>query len=92
MDYIYLDTDERRRFAQVSHEYLIEQLQFTGDESTSTTSNKIKLNFKIGVQEQQEKPNAASCFNIKQRDIQIAGTFSEPLLLLSYRKIWEEPG
>ena len=24
-DYIYLDTDERRRFAQVSHEYLIEQ-------------------------------------------------------------------
>ena len=30
IDYIYLDTDERRRFAQVSHEYLIEQLQFTG--------------------------------------------------------------
>jgi hypothetical protein len=26
VDYIYLDTDERRRFAQVSHEYLIEQL------------------------------------------------------------------
>ena len=45
VDYIYLDTDERRRFAQVSHEYLIEQLQFTGDESVSTTSNKIKLNF-----------------------------------------------
>jgi hypothetical protein len=45
VDYIYLDTDERRRFAQVSHEYLIEQLQFTGDESISSTSNKIKLNF-----------------------------------------------
>lgn len=26
-DYIYLDTDERRRFAQASHEYLIEQIQ-----------------------------------------------------------------
>lgn len=26
VDYIYLDTDERRRFAQISHEYLIEQL------------------------------------------------------------------
>jgi hypothetical protein len=26
-DYIYLDTDERRRFAKTSHEYLIEQLQ-----------------------------------------------------------------
>jgi hypothetical protein len=45
VDYIYLDTDERRRFAQVSHEYLIEQLQFTGDESVHSTSNKIKLNF-----------------------------------------------
>ena len=28
-DYIYLDTDERRRFAQLSHEYLIEQTQFS---------------------------------------------------------------
>ena len=45
VDYIYLDTDERRRFAQVSHEYLIEQLQFTGDESVSSTNQKIKLNF-----------------------------------------------
>ena len=27
IDYIYLDTDERRRFAQMSHEYLIEQVQ-----------------------------------------------------------------
>lgn len=45
VDYIYLDTEERRRFAQVSHEYLIEQLQFTGDESTSQVSNKLKLSF-----------------------------------------------
>ena len=45
VDYIFLDTDERRRFAQLSHEYLIEQLQFTGDESLSGTSQRIKLNF-----------------------------------------------
>ena len=45
VDYIYLDTDERRRFAQVSHEYLIEQVQFTGDESASVTNHKSKLNF-----------------------------------------------
>jgi hypothetical protein len=45
VDYIYLDTDERRRFAQVSHEYLIEQLQFTGDESISNNSNKIRTSF-----------------------------------------------
>lgn len=38
VDYIYLDTDERRRFAQVSHEYLIEQVQFTGDESLTKGS------------------------------------------------------
>jgi len=38
-DYIYLDTDERRRFAQVSHEYLIEQVQHsTIDESGNFTS------------------------------------------------------
>ena len=48
VDYIYLDTDERRRFAQVSHEYLIEQLQFTGDE---TAGPKIKLNFNHPVKE-----------------------------------------
>jgi hypothetical protein len=29
VDYVYFDTDERRRFAQVSHEYLIEQVQQT---------------------------------------------------------------
>jgi len=45
VDYIYLDTEERRRFAQVAHEYLIEQLQFTGTESVTSTSNKIKLSF-----------------------------------------------
>ena len=46
IDYIFLDTDERRRFAQLSHEYLIEQLQFTGDEKLSSgTGNRFKLNF-----------------------------------------------
>ncbi len=46
VDYIFLDTDERRKFAQLSHEYLIEQLQFTGKEAvTSSDSLKAKLNF-----------------------------------------------
>ena len=35
VDYIYLDTDERRRFAQSSHEYLIEQLQIQNNSSTA---------------------------------------------------------
>jgi hypothetical protein len=51
VDYIYLDTEERRRFAQISHEYLIEQLQYTGDESLSGTSNRVKLNFNHPVKE-----------------------------------------
>lgn len=50
VDYVYLDTDERRRFAQVSHEYLIQQLQFTGDESVTISasdsrSQNVRLNF-----------------------------------------------
>lgn len=50
VDYVYLDSEERRRFAQVGHEYLIEQLQFTGEESiqtttSGTTSGKYKLGF-----------------------------------------------
>ena len=46
-DYIYLDTDERRRFAQVSHEYLIEQVQ----EQSTATSAAQKLNFNHPVKE-----------------------------------------
>ncbi len=41
-DYIFLDTDERRRFAQLSHEYLIEQVQFTGSENV-VMEIKVKL-------------------------------------------------
>ena len=47
VDYIYLDTDERRRFAQVSHEYLIEQLQFINSSDGATHD----LNFNHPVKE-----------------------------------------
>ena len=50
IDYIYLDTDERRRFAQTSHEYLIEQLQ--ANRGNCTVENmKVKLNFNHPVKE-----------------------------------------
>ena len=42
VDYIFLDTDERRRFAQLSHEYLIEQLQFTGADSITSSGDSMK--------------------------------------------------
>lgn len=48
VDYVYLDTDERRRFAQVSHEYLITQVQHTGDEtallSSSNQNQRLNMN------------------------------------------------
>jgi hypothetical protein len=45
IDYVYLDSEERKRFAQASHEYLIEQLQFTGSESWNSANLKLRLNF-----------------------------------------------
>ena len=45
IDYVYLDTDERRRFAQQSHEYLIEQLQYQNE--VMRTSVKLNLNHPV---------------------------------------------
>lgn len=45
IDYVYLDTDERRQFAAVAHEYLIEQVQFTGAESFTSANYKQRINF-----------------------------------------------
>ena len=47
-DYIYLDTDQRRRFAQFSHEYLIEQVQ---RETHAGNAKDFKLNFNHPVKE-----------------------------------------
>ena len=55
VDYIYLDTDERRRFAQSSHEYLIEQVQFTGASSVTGSitghNHTERLNFNHPIKE-----------------------------------------
>ena len=48
VDYIYLDTDERRRFAQVSHEYLIEQVQH---QNFRCSGGALDLNFNHPVKE-----------------------------------------
>ena len=45
VDFVFLDSEERKRFAQSSHEYLIEQVQFTGSEAVNATSVKARLNF-----------------------------------------------
>jgi hypothetical protein len=53
VDYIFLDTAERRRFAQVQHEYLIEQTYQTKTKTISTgeTSNTVSFKFNHPVKE-----------------------------------------
>ena len=51
IDYIYLDTEERRRMAQGSHEYLIEQVQFNEDVGVSAPNNRVDLTFNHPVKE-----------------------------------------
>ena len=51
IDYIYLDTEERRRMAQQSHEYLIEQTQYNEDKGISSYNNRIDLTFNHPVKE-----------------------------------------
>ena len=53
VDFLYLDAEERRRFSSIPHEYLIETLQFLGDQpiDTGTTNQKIQLTFSHPVKE-----------------------------------------
>ena len=44
-DYIFLDSDERKRFAQSSHEYLIDTLEFNGNESVVNAITNVQLTF-----------------------------------------------
>jgi len=65
-DYIFLDTDERRRFAQVSHEYLIEQVQYNnGVGHTAQKSVQTELRFNHPVKELiwQERSATSTCCN-----------------------------
>ena len=57
-NYVYLDTEERRRFAQKGHEYLIEQVQHTGTDtiggsngSTEEITKQVRLSYNHPVKE-----------------------------------------
>ena len=75
VDYIYLDTDERRRFAQQSHEYLIEQLQYSNE--TASTSVKLNLNHPvkelIWTVQDNEVANASTTVN--DATLNVSGSF-----------------
>ena len=62
-DYIYLDTDERRRFAQVSHEYLIEQVQEQSLTTAASSSTTDDLNFNHPVKELIWTVGASKAYN-----------------------------
>jgi hypothetical protein len=51
VDYIYLDVEERRRMAQESHEYLIEQVQYNEDKGITSASQRVDLTFNHPVKE-----------------------------------------
>ena len=51
IDYVYLDVDERRRFAQESHEYLIDQVQYTGQQQITTSAARLDLTLNHPVKE-----------------------------------------
>ena len=52
-NYVYLDTEERRRFAQKGHEYLIEQVQHTGADAVTSSvgQQSIRLSYNHPVKE-----------------------------------------
>ena len=52
-NYVYLDTEERRRFAQKGHEYLIEQVQHTGVDTVDAATNgkQVRLSYNHPVKE-----------------------------------------
>ena len=52
-DYVYLDVEERRRFVSNTHEYLIEQVQYTSDISIpiGATSSTVRLEFNHPIRE-----------------------------------------
>jgi hypothetical protein len=74
-NYIYLDTEERRRFAQKGHEYLIEQVQHTGtDTVTAGATKQVRLSYNHPVKElvwcvaEGDSEGAQTMWNLSQND------------------------
>ena len=71
-NYVYLDTEERRRFAQKGHEYLIEQVQHTGGDQLASNGTEgsvqlVRLSFNHPVKELvwcYTNPNASATANL----------------------------
>lgn len=51
IDYVYLDSDERLKFARANHEYLIEQLQMKEQVSVNSSNIQINIGFNHPIKE-----------------------------------------
>ena len=82
-NYIYLDTEERRRFAQKGHEYLIEQVQHTGTDSvTAGSENQKRLSYNHPVKElvwclDEGGTDYANAWNFTTTDITVTSNISQ---------------
>ena len=82
-NYIYLDTEERRRFAQKGHEYLIEQVQHTGTDSVTVGSeNQKRLSYNHPVKElvwclDEGGTDFANAWNFTTTDITVTSNISQ---------------
>jgi len=83
-DYIYLDIDERKRFAQVSHEYLIEQVQ----RQSMNGSGKERLNFNHPVKEIiWTSPNYNNVFGYHRAQLRFNGMPRTPFMESEYYQL-----
>jgi hypothetical protein len=82
-NYMYLDTEERRRFAQKGHEYLIEQVQHTGTDSVTVGSeNQKRLSYNHPVKElvwclDEGGTDFANTWNFTNTDITVTSNISQ---------------
>lgn len=105
-DFVFLDTEERRRFASIPHEYLVEQLQFLGDEAVNNNAlnRKFTLSFNHPVKELIMVYVPATAYAVDTKDGNSIFTYDVPdaataepfetvkLLLNGHDRFSERPG
>lgn len=104
VNYIYLDTKERMRFAKSSHEFIIEQLQYAGSKTISGNSAVVHLGFNHPTKEivwvaqlnnlkdgfLKEKFNYKNDFLIDERNNRGVNIIKNTTILLNGQKRFED--
>lgn len=69
VEYVFLDDDERVKFSQAKHEYLIEQLSFNGERTIDGINQSFKVGFTKPCKELQWVSNLTQAQNTRINDI-----------------------